>query len=177
MTRRLLMAAFDDEHAVTGAVRALRTRGYSIVDVFSPYPVHGLDREAGVRPSRLGWVCAVAGFSGAGLILLFEIWTSSSNWALNVGGKPYNSFPAFIPVTFEVGVLAAGLMSVLAFLFRSRLFPGKKPPLQIDRATDDRFTVVIEELDASFDPVEVKRLCEESGAVAVNERIVQGRIE
>jgi len=146
----------DDEHAVTRAVVDLRRNGYVIDDVQTPYAVHGLERAAGLRHSRLGWVCAIAGFSGAGLALLFETWTSSSSWALDVGGKPFASTPAFIPITFEVGVLAAALSTVVALFIRSRLYPGKRSA-SLARTTDDRFAVIVSACDASFDLPSLKR--------------------
>ncbi len=147
---------FDDEHDLTRAVADLRRKGYAIGDVHTPYAVHGLDRAAGLRHSRLGWVCAIAGFGGAGLALLFQTWTSASSWALDVGGKPFASTPAFIPVTFEVGVLAAALATVVALLIRSRLYPGRRSTV-LQGVSDDRFAVIVEAGDASFDLAELKR--------------------
>src|SRR5581483_7614790 len=118
--------------------------------VHTPYPVHGLDRMLGLRHSRLGWVCAIAGFTGAGLALLFEVWTSATSWALDVGGKPFASIPAFIPVVFEVGVLSAALATVVALFLRSRLIPGRSAAI-VKGTTDARFTVIVDARDASFD--------------------------
>lgn len=167
--RRVFLATFGNEEDVLGAVRALRSEGYSIADVHCPYAVHGLERAAGLPPSRLGWVCAVAGFLGAGSILWFQHWVSAVDWPLNVGGKPFDSVPAFIPVVFEVGVLLAGLSTVAAFLFRSRLYPGKLPARPAAGVTDDRFLVVVDETDASFEPAKVRELCDAFGVLKVEE--------
>ncbi|HSP13582.1 MAG TPA: quinol:electron acceptor oxidoreductase subunit ActD [Thermoanaerobaculia bacterium] len=107
-----------EDEQLKRAVRDLKLAGYDVADVHTPYAVHGLEKVAGLPPSRLGWACAIGGFTGAGLILLFESWTSATSWALDVGGKPFNSIPAFIPVTFEVGVLFAAFATVGAFFFR-----------------------------------------------------------
>jgi molybdopterin-containing oxidoreductase family membrane subunit len=135
-----------EDERVKRAVRDLTSAGYEVADVRAPHAVHGLEKTAGIAPSRLGWACAIGGFTGAGLILLFQWWTSASSWALDVGGKPFNSMPAFIPVTFEVGVLLGAFGTVAAFFFRSRLWPGKRG----ERVGDD-FTILVRATDASFE--------------------------
>lgn len=171
-TSRVLVATFDDEDRVMAALPALRARGYRIRDVYAPYYVHGMDRAAGFTPPRLGWVCGAAGFAGAALLFLFQVWSSAADWAINVGGKPFASLPAFVPVAFEGGVLAAGLATVAALFAVSRLYPGKGAALADPRVTDDRFAVVIEEADAAFDPAEVRALLAGFGAVSAEERVL-----
>jgi hypothetical protein len=171
MSRRFFLSAFTREEDVLAAVRTLRREGYVIADIHAPYPVHGLDRAAGLPPSRLGWVCGAAGLLGAGSMLWFQTWTSAVSWPLDIGGKPFNSLPAFVPVVFEMGVLLAGLTTVAAFLLRSRLRPGKRPARDLPGVTDDRFVVIVEETDAAFDPVHVRRLCAGLGGVDQEERV------
>jgi Protein of unknown function (DUF3341) len=142
----ILVAYFDDERRLLDGARAARAAGFEISDAFVPYAVHGLDEAMGLRRSRLPLVCFAAGLTGGALALSFELWTSASSWALNVGGKPFASVPAFIPVTFELTVLSAALASAGAFFFRSRLFPGKKGAA-LPRVTDDRFALVLERDD------------------------------
>jgi hypothetical protein len=125
----------------------------------------------GLRPSRLPWVCFFAAITGAALKLWFEFWTSMVDWPLNIGGKPWNSLPAFVPVTFEVMVLSAGLATVFVFFFLARLRPGKRPTLAYSGVTDDRFVLVLEETDARFDLASVRRLFAKHGAVAIEERL------
>jgi Protein of unknown function (DUF3341) len=167
--RHFVYAAFDREESVMSAVRELRSHGYTPDDVYAPYALHGLDRAAGLAPSRLGWVCAIAGFAGAALIGFFEVWSSATDWAINVGGKPFDSFPAFVPVIFEVGVLCGGLASVAALFLRSGLYPGKKPAFSFPHSTDDHFVVALEEKDGGFDKDVVRRLCERNGVVRIEE--------
>jgi len=174
MSRRLLYASFVGEAEVLAAVAALRAGGHSIDEIYAPYALHGLDRAAGLRRSRLGWVCAAAGFLGAGGMAWFQSWTSATSWPLNVGGKPFFSWPAFVPVTFEGGVLAAGLATVAAFLLRSRLYPGRAPSPLPAGATDDRFVVAVVARDATFDAQALARLCLEHGAVETVERVERG---
>jgi hypothetical protein len=152
-----LVATFTDESSLLRATRAAREAGVEIEDAFTPYAVHGLDEAMALRRSRLPWVCFAAGITGAALALSFQIWTSTSSWALNVGGKPFASFPAFVPVTFELTVLSAAMASALAFFVRSRLYPGKEAAA-IPRVTDDRFALVV------ADSAIARRVLERAGA-------------
>ncbi len=142
MSQRFI-AVFDCEEDLLAAVKAYRQLGLEVEDAFTPYAVHGLDEVAGVRRSRLGRVVALLGLSGAALALWFQHWVSAVDWPLVIGGKPLSSIPAFIPVTFEVGVLAAGIGSLIAFFIVNRLYPGKRPVLEASGITDDRFVLVL----------------------------------
>lgn len=173
MSRRYMKAVFDHESGVVGAVKELRENGVTPDEIFAPYPVHGLDRLAGLKRSRLGWVCAIAGFVAAGSMLFFQWWTSTVAWAVNVGGKPFASYPAFVPVMFEVGVLIGGLSTVAAFLIRSRLYPGKEPFLADERVTDGNFVVLIEEKDAAFNGEMLRDLFARHDAIAVEQKLLE----
>jgi len=170
MSRRIFVSVYEREEDILGVAKAARARGLTIVDIYSPYAVHGLEQAAGFRPSRLPWVCFLLGLTGAVLKVWFEFWTSAQSWPINVGGKPWNSLPAFIPVTFEVMVLFAGLSTVLALFIASRLWPGKQASLPCLGITDDRFALLLEETDATFDPGEVRELCERFNTVHMEER-------
>ncbi|MBS2025603.1 MAG: DUF3341 domain-containing protein [Deltaproteobacteria bacterium] len=136
-----LLAQFDSEDSVLAATRAVRERGFTIEDVYAPYAIHGIDDAMGLQPSRLTWVTFLAGLTGLVSMLSFEVWTSAVSWPLNVGGKPFASVPAFIPVAFEFTVLSAGLCTVAALLLRAKLWPGRAPPV-LPRVTSDRFALV-----------------------------------
>ena len=154
MTPRLLVGVFEREEDVCEATSAARREGLDVVDVFAPYAVHGLDRALGLRPSRLSWVCFLLGLFGAVAMLLFQYWASAVSWPINVGGKPWNSLPAFVPVTFEMMVLVAGLAALLGMLFLNGL-PRPYHPVfnvpQFARASQDRFFLCIEATDPLFD--------------------------
>jgi len=170
MNRRVLIGIFDSEDAILEATDSARRRGLKIVDVFAPYAVHGLDKAMGLERSKLPWVCLALGLFGASFKVWFEYWTTSSNWPINVGGKPWNSLPAFVPITFEVMVLFAGISTVLAFFGMNRLWPGRRPALLDSRITNDHFALVLEENDAAFDVDEVGRFLIEHQAIRVDER-------
>lgn len=171
--RRFLLAVFTSEKDILAATTDARERGLTIADVYTPYAVHGLDKAMDLRPSRLPWVCFALGLAGASFKVWFEFWTSASDWPINVGGKPWNSLPAFIPVTFEVMVLFAALSTVAAFLLGRRLLPGRRVKLASPGVTDNEFALVIEETDASFCKDEVSARFREMGATIVEERVEQ----
>ena len=173
MSRRVVLGAFASEEEILGATRAARAEGLKILDVYTPYAVHGLDAAIGVKRSRLPWICFLAALLGAVLKLWFEFWTTMVDWPVNIGGKPWNSLPAFVPVTFEVMVLSAGLSTVFAFLLVSRLWPGKRAALPAAGITNDRFVLAIEESDAAFDLARVRRLFERFNVVSIVERLVE----
>ena len=171
--RRYLLGIFEREEDVLQATRAARGQGLKIADVYAPYAVHGLQDAMGLRPSRLPWVCFALGLAGAALKVWFEYWTSAVDWPINVGGKPWDSLPAFVPVTFEVMVLFAGVSTVIAFLASRGLRPGRPARLPFPGVTDDRFALVLEETDAAFDPIAVGQMLAEHHAVHVEERVEQ----
>ncbi|MBZ5528026.1 MAG: DUF3341 domain-containing protein [Acidobacteriia bacterium] len=164
------MASFSTEEDILGVTQAAHADGLKVVDVYTPYAVHGLDTAMGMKRSRLAWVCFAAGMVGAILKLWFEFWTAGVDWPVNVGGKPWNSLPAYVPVTFEVMVLSAGLVTVFVFLVISKLKPGKSPVLLAEGITNDTFVLAIEEEDATFDPVRVRKLFERFNVRSISER-------
>ena len=170
MNRRVLIGIFDSEEAILQATDSARRRGLKIVDVFAPYAVHGLDKAMGLERSKLPWVCFALGLFGASFKVWFEYWTTASDWPIDVGGKPWNSLPAFVPITFEVMVLFAGISTVLAFLVMNRLFPGRRASVLDPRVTNDRFALVLEENNAAFDVKEVEQFLQEHHAIRVEER-------
>lgn len=170
MSGRLMIAVFEREQDILAAARTVRGERMAIRDVYAPYAVHGLDRAMGLRPSRLPWVCFALGLAGAALKIAFEYWTTAVDWPVNVGGKPWNSLPAFVPITFEVMVLFAGVSTVIAYFLASGLLPGRKARLAVPGVTNDRFALVIEETDAAFDPDRVRRVLEAHNAIHIEER-------
>jgi len=170
MSSRLHYGLFADEAGLLSAARECRDRGLFVVDALTPYPVHGIDEVIGIPRSRLPRVTLIAGAIGLGLALWFQYWTSATNWPLNVGGKPFDSLPAFMPVAFEMLILFAGLGTAAALLIRSGLRPhGNAPhdggPVGLARVTDDRFVLIVERKDASVREQHIEQLWQRHGAV------------
>ena len=161
-----LVATFEDERGLLDAVRAVRARGLRVHDVYGPYPVHRLDEAMGIGPSRLPIATLAGGVLGLLASLSFQFYVAVFDWPLNVGGKPDNSTLAFVPVTFEITVLGAGLATVAALLLRCGLFPTARAPLHEPSATDDLFALVLRWRHIAFDP-QVERVLYEHGACEV----------
>ena len=174
MSDRVLLATFAHEDDLLAATAAVRKQGMSIIDAFTPYAVHGLEKAMGLKPSRLTWVCFICGMTGALGMLWFEHWSASVWWPIDVGGKPWNSLPSDIPVAFEAAVLLAGFGSVFALFAVSRLFPGKVASPVHPRVADDRFVLVIDESDSAFDVTDVELMLSRFNVVETEEQIWKG---
>jgi len=162
--RRYISAYFTDEENLLSATRILREKNISILDVLTPFPVHGLDKVLGLKESNLPTVGFIAGAIGTLFAFGFQTWAFVVDYPLFIGGKPHFAIPAFIPITFEVTVLFAAFAMVFAFLFRSRLGLGAKNKIHDERITDDRFLIIIDadEKDDHFE--EVKAILEQEAA-------------
>ncbi len=172
MSTRVVTATFEHQDDLLAATTAVRKSGLKIIDAFTPYAVHGLDRAMGLRPSRLTWVCFICGMIGAFGMLWFQHWTAAISWSLDVGGKPWNSLPSDAPVAFESAVLLAGFGSVFALFAVSRLYPGKQPQIVDPRVTDDHFVLVIDETDARFNLASLTAMLQQFDLVSIEERLV-----
>jgi hypothetical protein len=164
MLKEYVVATFAEEQGLKEAVRRIRAHGFRIYDVYTPYPVHGLPELMALRRSRLPIVGFVAGLGGLGLALGLQFYTAVFDWPLNVGGKPPNSTLAFMPISFELTVLCAGLATAAAFLVRCGLRPGARAAVFVEDTTEDAFALVLRRRDATFDAGEARRLLLESGA-------------
>jgi hypothetical protein len=143
MKSKILVARFIDVDSMLRAVREARREMLRIYDVFTPFPVHGLDEAMGIRYTRLPKITLIAALTGLAFALSLQFYANVLDWPLNVGGKPDNTTLAFIPISFELTVLFGGLTTVGAFLLRTKLFPGKRAWLPAAAITDDTFALVI----------------------------------
>lgn len=144
-TRQLsgVVGFFPTPDQLIEATRKVRDARYPHFDAFTPYPVHGLEHAQGLKRSPLPYVTLGAGLTGACLGFLLQYWTSAVSWPLNVGGKPLNSWPAFVPVMFELTVLLAGLATVGAMFILNGM-PNIKRKAFDPGITRDRFALMIE---------------------------------
>ena len=148
-----LVAEFDDVDGVSAAARAVRDAGYKAFDVYSPFPIHGIERSMGLRATRLPWLVLACGLTGTVLALFFQWWTNGHDYAFKISGKPLFGVPANIPITFEFTVLLAAFGAFFGMFVLNRL-PEHHNPLfeneRFRRATDDGFFLAIEARDAQF---------------------------
>jgi hypothetical protein len=134
---------FDSPEALIHATVSTRKENYEQFDAFSPYPIHGLDEAQGLKKSSIPFVTFAAGLTGGTLGFSLQYWTSVVSWPLNVGGKPFNSWPAFVPVMFELTVLFAGLCTVAAMFILNGL-PNLSKKAIDPGLTQDRLALFIE---------------------------------
>jgi hypothetical protein len=149
-----LMVEFLTAQEVLAATRAAREASYRDMDAYTPYPVEGLAMELGLKRSRIPMVVLVGGLVGAGLGFFMQYYTMAVDYPFNVGGRPLNSWPVFIPVTFEVMVLVASLAALFGMLYLNGLPRPHHPVFNVPefvRASQDRFFLCIEATDPRFD--------------------------
>ena len=163
---RGVLALYADPDSLLHAAARAKEHGFADMDAFTPYAVHGLSEALGIRKSWVPWVTLVMGLTGASLGLTFMIWTSAYDWPILVGGKPMISLPAFIPITFECGVLIGGTMTLAALLLACGLPNYKKPILDRD-LTNDRFGLWIPEIGPDWNEARIVQFLKTTGAADV----------
>ena len=159
-----LMAEFMTPEQILRATRQAREGGYTHMDAYTPYTVEGLADELGLRKTRVPFVVLVSGLVGAAAGFFMQYWSMAVDYPFNVGGRPLNSWPVFIPITFEVMVLVASFAALLGMLFLNGLPRLYHPVFNVPRfalASQDRFFLCIEATDPSFDGEQTRRFLEE----------------
>ena len=168
--KKVIYGLYNDEQDLLKAVKAAKGAHMDILDVFSPFPVHGLDPLLELEESRLHIAGFVYGMIGAATAFLGMTWIFTKDWPIIFGGKPYWSVPAFIPITFETMVLFASIGMVVTFYTICGLGPGVTNPTLDDRLTDDKFAIAF---DASHvDAGDAKSFFAKTGAAEVNTKIL-----
>jgi len=158
-----LMAEFDDVGELVDAVKATRAAGYRHFDAYTPFPVEAVSEAMGEHRNRLAPLVLVGGILGLVGGYALAWWTSAIDYPLNVGGRPLNSWPAFIPITFEMTVLGAALTTVFGMLALNGLPMPYHPVFNVPRfalSTRNRFFLCIEGTDPLFDREQTRRFLE-----------------
>ena len=147
MAIKFIHAIYDDDDKLLHAVKDLKTNKITIEEVFTPFPVHGLDHVLDLKPTRIAIAAFLYGCIGLTFGLLMINYIMIVDWPQNIGGKPsfslLENLPAFVPVIFELTVFFAGHLMVITFYLRSRLWPFKKAENPIPETTDDKFLIQI----------------------------------
>ena len=167
-----LLAQYEDPAAVYKACEKVRDAGYSKWDACTPFPVHGLEKAMGLKPSPLPWVVLLVGISGSAFMLWFQSWTSGSAYPFIVGGKPLFSLPAFVPVWYELTVLSSCLGAFFGNWVINDLPRPHHPAFgskAFERVTDDKFFIMVESSDPRFKLEETRALLSGTGATLVEE--------
>lgn len=162
-----ILAEFATPADLYHACERVRDAGFTRWDAHTPFPIHGLDKAMGLKRSPLPWIVLVLGLTGASVGFALQSWVHGVAYPLVISGKPYFSWPAFVPITFELGVLFAALGAVFGMFGLNRL-PMHHHPLfksrVFERVTDDAFFISIESWDPQFDPSSTGTLLESVGA-------------
>lgn len=169
--KNFILGVFNDEDVLIQAVEKVRASGVRIHEVFSPFPVHGLDEALGYKRTRLPIAAFIFGVLGTTLALVMQYWMLGYDWPMIIGGKNFASLPPFIPVTFELTVLLSALGMVATFLIVSDLKPYKKPRQFDVRSTDDKHVMAIDlALNHGKSKDDLSRMLRDAGAEEVNEK-------
>lgn len=159
-----LMAEFDEPQRVLAATEQAYAAGYRKMDAYTPYPIEGLPEALGKHYTRLGWIVLAGGLVGCVGGFALAHYASAVSYPLNIGGKPFNSWPAFVPVVFECTVLAAAFSAVLGMLGLNGLPQPYHPVFNVPRfalASRNRFFLCIEAQDEKFDRAGTRKFLEE----------------
>jgi len=172
MIKKQVLGIFDHEDTLLKAVKSLKAEGVKIKDVFSPYPIHGLDKALGLKDTRISICAFLYGMTGTILALTMMWYMMIHDWPMDIGGKPNFTFmknlPAFIPITFEATVLCCAHGMVLTFYLRSKILPGVTPNVLHPRMSDDMMVMQLEAKDEAHATELINKL-KTAGAVEITE--------
>lgn len=156
-----VVAEYTSVDTLLSACRRVRDAGYHKTDAFTPFPVHGIDKALGIKPTVLPWIVLGAGLTGTATALVMQIWMNAINYPYIISGKPFLSLPAFMPVAFELTVLFASFGAFFGMWALNGLPKFSNPVFtdpRFDRVTDDRFFLYIDSKDDQFDRGSVEKL-------------------
>ncbi|MGY6562308.1 MAG: DUF3341 domain-containing protein [Luteibaculaceae bacterium] len=175
MSKKFIYAMYDDEEILLKGAKSLVGKGIKINDVYSPFPIHGIDPVIGIKQTRLAIVSFMFGVFGLTLAIIGIRYFMIIDWPMNIGGKPSFSFienvPSFVPVMFEFTVLCAAHGMALTYLIRNKTLPFMPATNPDPRTTDDKFVIELTAEDNSgFSDEELREMLKETGIIELNER-------
>jgi hypothetical protein len=166
---KVIHAIYNDDDVLIAAVKKVKADKHHIEEIFTPFPVHGLDKAMGLAPTRIAICAFIYGCIGLIVATLMMNFIMIEDWPQNIGGKPSFSYlenmPAFVPIMFELTVFFAAHLMVITFYLRSRMWPFKKAENPDPRTTDDMFLM---EIPVNGNEKELHNLLVETGAVEIN---------
>jgi hypothetical protein len=169
--KNFILGVYEDEDVLMDAVSKIRKAGVKIHEVYSPFPVHGLDEVLGYSRSRLPIAAFLFGMLGTILALTMQFYMMKFDWPMIIGGKDYAAIPSFIPVTFEMTVLLSAFGMVGVFLVSSNLKPWGQPKIFDLRITDDKHVIAIDmAVNANFGEEKLRDVLKSADASEVNKK-------
>ncbi|RFN59594.1 DUF3341 domain-containing protein [Marixanthomonas ophiurae] len=170
MASKTIHAIYNDDDLLMQAVKQVRAEHYHIEEVYTPFPVHGLDKVMGLAPTRIAITSFMYGLVGLTVAVLMMNFIMIEDWPQNIGGKPSFSYienmPAFVPIMFELTVFFAAHLMVITFYMRSKLWPFKKAENPDVRTTDDHFLMAIDA--GSHDVKKLTKFLYDTGAMEIS---------
>ncbi len=169
MNRTNIVGIYDDHDVVLNAIDKIQDKGFRVKDVFSPFPIHDVWEKLDLH-TRIPFATFLYGASGTAMTFAFLYWSSVVNYPLKFGGKPLNTL-SFIIILFVLTILVGTVLTFITYLWREKMWPGKKVELPDPRTTDDKFAILIEKsADYSDSEIEaINSLLKETGALEVKE--------
>lgn len=168
-TSKVIHAIYTDDDVLMAAVKKLREEKHHIEEIFTPFPVHGLDKAMGLAPTRLAITAFMYGVLGLVVSIVLMNYIMIEDWPQDIGGKPSFSYiensPAFVPIMFELTVFFSAHLMVITFFLRSRMWPFKKAENPDPRTTDDHFLM---EIAVNNNEESLAELLKQTGAVEIN---------
>ena len=166
---KVIHAIYTDDDVLMAAVKKVKAEKHHIEEVYTPFPVHGLDKAMGLAPTRIAITSFMYGCLGLTVAIIMMNYIMIEDWPQNIGGKPSFSYlqnmPAFVPIMFEMTVFFAAHLMVITFYLRSKMWPFKKAENPDLRTTDDHFLM---EIAVHNNEKELSKLLKETGAVEIN---------
>jgi len=166
---KVIHAIYTDDDILMSAVKKVKAEKYHIEEIYTPFPVHGLDKAMGLAPTKIAITAFMYGCLGLIVSVVMMDYMMIDDWPQNIGGKPSFSYlenmPAFVPIMFELTVFFAAHLMVITFYLRSRMWPFKKAENPDPRTTDDHFLM---EIPVHGDEAALESLLAETGAVEIN---------
>lgn len=175
MAEKVIYAMYDDDDVLKDGAKKLVAKGVKIAEVFSPFPIHGIDPIIGVRHTRLGIMAFIYGLTGLMLATVGMRYFMIEDWPMNIGGKPNESYLdnvlAFIPISFEFTVLCAAHGMAITYLLRNKTLPGMPAQNPDPRTTDDKFVMELRLSENSgFSEAELHALLNETGMIELDQK-------
>jgi hypothetical protein len=171
MKKDFLLAIYDCDQKLLHSAEKARDKNIEMYDVYTPFPVHGLDDAMGIKRSFLPYITFGMGIAGLITACFLQVWTSAFSWPAIIGGKPFISWPAFVPISFELTILFAAHGTVAAFLIYNKLFPGKEPMIMHPEQTCSKFVIALEKDKVNVE--DATALFKEHGAIEVQVKNVE----
>jgi hypothetical protein len=167
LSGKYLVGVFDDDDVLLHAVPQIRKEGVKIMEVYSPFPIHGLDVALGHPRTKIGIAAFLYGVTGCIFALTLMTWTMGYDWPMIVGGKDPISIPNYIPITFELTVLFTAFGMVFTFLITNGLGPNRNNKFDL-RSTDNKFVMAIDLAKNSMTQEDISDILKKNGAEEVN---------